>query len=237
MRTSRRRFAAVAAAVLGIGLSWSSIAAPAVAGGPTSVLLVSPDSGRTASLYATDPDYSVLAGLLGAAVDGDVPAEPSTADAEAQASGAGVTVTWLIHDVQVWRVDRIYPQAAGGPWVATQVSAGGPALTGDTPTTWHVVTRGKELEALLDRLGLDAAAPTPPPSLPATVAPVADAAPAVAAARAAASSEAPQPVADTGRGGFAPLLTALVGALAGAGVVLTASHRRRATGDSVRSNA
>ncbi len=163
MRTSRRRFAAVAAAVLGIGLSWSSIAAPAVAGGPTSVLLVSPDSGRTASLYATDPDYSVLAGLLGAAVDGDVPTEPSTADAEAQASGAGVTVTWLIHDVQVWRVDRIYPQAAGGPWVATQVSAGGPALTGDTPTTWHVVTRGKELEALLDRLGLDAAA-APPPS-------------------------------------------------------------------------
>lgn len=204
MGTSRRRFAAVAAAVLGIGLSWSSIAAPAVAGGPTSVLLVSPDSGRTASLYATDPDYSVLAGLLGAAVDGDVPTEPSTADAEAQASGAGVTVTWLIHDVQVWRVDRIYPQAAGGPWVATQVSAGGPALTGDTPTTWHVVTRGKELEALLDRLGLDAAA---------------------------------APVAGTGRGGFTLLLTALVGALAGAGVVLTASHRRRATGDSVRSNA
>ena len=29
--------------------------------------------------------------------------------------GAGVTLTWLIHDVQVWRVDRVYLGAEGGP--------------------------------------------------------------------------------------------------------------------------
>lgn len=223
MRTSRRRFVAVAVAVLGISLSWSSLAAPAAAGGPTSVLLVSPDTGRTASLYTGDPDYDLLAGLLGDSADAGVPAEPSAADAEAHASGAGVTVTWLIHDVQVWRVDRIYPEAAGGPWAATQVSTGGSAFIGDIPTTWHVVTRGKELEALLDRLGLGAATPPPPPP-PSTVPAAAVAAP--AGVTATAMSQAPQPVGGAGSGGLALLLTGLVGALAGAGVVLAASRRR-----------
>ena len=29
-------------------------------------------------------------------------------------------MTWLIHDVAVWRVDRVYLGDEGGPWIATQ---------------------------------------------------------------------------------------------------------------------
>ena len=37
-------------------------------------------------------------------------------------SGPGITVTWLVHDVEPWRVDRIYLGGKDGPWISTQVS-------------------------------------------------------------------------------------------------------------------
>lgn len=125
---------------------------PVSAGGPTSVLLVAPQSGRTASLYTTDADYDRLAQLVGAFGGNGVggTTDPSKGG---HAVGQTVTVTWLIHDVGVWRVDRIYPDAKGGPWISTQadITAGDPW---DGPTVWHTSTDGDKLITLLDQLGV-----------------------------------------------------------------------------------
>jgi hypothetical protein len=59
-----------------------------------------------------------------------------------------------MHDVQVWRVDRIYVAAEGGPWISTQQSFDGSASIWESKVTWHTAARGKELFALLDRLGV-----------------------------------------------------------------------------------
>ena len=79
-----------------------------------------PGAGSTASLYYTDPEYDELADLVGVA-------EPSgtfggTESGSGHEFGPGVTVTWLVHDVEPWRVDRIYLGGKDGPWISTQVS-------------------------------------------------------------------------------------------------------------------
>src|SRR6185295_20040617 len=70
------------------------------------------------------------------------------------ASGAGVTLTWLIHDVSAWRVDRVYLAADGGPLISTQMNLDG----GDPwaqPPLWHRAgANAKALTSLLNRLGV-----------------------------------------------------------------------------------
>lgn len=92
-------------------------AGPAAAGGPTSVLLASPYSDSATALYYTDNDYAELASLLGGQ---DLPGSP--AQAPAYAAGAPyVTVTWLTHDVMVWRLDRIF-LIGDDVWVVARTS-------------------------------------------------------------------------------------------------------------------
>lgn len=127
--------------------------APASAGGPTSALLVVPGEGKTASLYYTDPEYEPLASLVG--VGGD---EVHRVDRSGRSheTGPGVTVTWMIHDVTPWRVDRIYLAGPGAPWIATQILG----ETGDPwgSPVWHQPEAPVRLERLLDRLGVGEAA-------------------------------------------------------------------------------
>ncbi|HEX5087141.1 MAG TPA: hypothetical protein VFV89_04980 [Nocardioides sp.] len=125
-------------------------AGPATAGGPTSVLLSVPGEGRTASLYYTDASYDELAHLVG--VDGG---SGTTDDAgRSHEAGTGVNVTWLIHDVMPWRVDRIYLQGEGAPWIATQVVEGDTDSVWDSPVVWHQPEDGKALTRLLNSLGV-----------------------------------------------------------------------------------
>ena len=147
----RRRRAALV--VLMIVLISLLVAGPASAGGPTSVLLVEPGTGRTASLYTGDADYEALAELVGAF---DSPGVAGTSDPSGTSHEVGtvVTLTWLIHDVQVWRVDRIYLDAKGGTWISTQSDVSGSGTIWDIPPVWHTAASGKELAALLDRLGV-----------------------------------------------------------------------------------
>jgi hypothetical protein len=151
-----------------------ALAGPAAAGGPTSVLLVVPGEGRTASLYTGQADYETLSGLVG-----DSGNASDSAASHDHAIGTGVTVTWLIHDISVWRVDRIYPDAPGGPWIATQTSFDGSGDIWSSPVQWHNATQGNALTGLLTRLGLlggSAAAPpadVAPPASPAAVQPTA----------------------------------------------------------------
>ena len=127
---------------------------PAGAGGPTSALLAVPGQGKTASLYYTDPEYDALAGLVG--IDSEAGVGKVDKSGRRHDFAPGVTVTWLIHDVLPWRVDQIYLDGPGAPWIATQVSLddGTPM---DGPVVWHQPASPAELVTLLDRLGVGGA--------------------------------------------------------------------------------
>lgn len=143
---------------------------PAYAGGPTSVLLSVPGEGRTASLYYTEDAYEELADLVGA-YDGTGTVDGSGRSHE---TGTGVTLTWLIHDVTPWRVDRVYLQGDGAPWIASQVMEGDALSVWDSPVVWHQPANGTELTQLLNSLGVGqtgTAAEPPSPVEPGVTAP------------------------------------------------------------------
>ncbi|WP_328999155.1 hypothetical protein OHA18_32505 [Kribbella sp. NBC_00709] len=133
----RRTLALVAA----LAAALFAAAIPAHAGGPTSVLLSSPPS-VTAVGY-DDQRYYDLQELVQNAPEADN-ADP------AREAGRFVRATWLIHDMMVWRIDIIYPEAPGGPWISTQ------EFNGTTPSklTWHHPTDGARLLRLLDSFKL-----------------------------------------------------------------------------------
>ncbi|MEO3762738.1 hypothetical protein [Streptomyces sp. B8F3] len=145
-RRTRRVTTAVAAALAALGLALGP-AGPAAAGGPTSVLIVNGGSGDAAALHATDPDYAALdkaIGGTGARLD-PLLTEEDLGGADARQ----VRVTWLQHDVHVWRVDTLYPDARGGAVVSR--GTGGDAATAQT---WRRVEHPGRLGALLGRLGV-----------------------------------------------------------------------------------
>ena len=145
------RFRAIHTAAVLVAVVTVTSMGPAAAGGPTSALLSVPGEGKTASLYYTDHAYERLADLVGMESRGGVGAVDRSGLSHAK--GPGVTVTWLIHDVTPWRVDHIYLEGNGAPWIATQL-LGEFAGTGDGAVVWHQPRSGAELAALLDRLGV-----------------------------------------------------------------------------------
>jgi hypothetical protein len=172
VRTARAAGGSIAAAFVAATLS----AAPAQAGGPTSAFLSIPGAGQTSSLYYSDPEYDELAGFVGVSEPtGTFGGEESAAG---HASGPGVTVTWLIHDVEPWRVDRIYVGDKGEVWISTQSTMDGSIW--EAPALWHRPEHPARLAALLGDLGLgkksvtdtgvdgaaDAPADTTPPASP-----------------------------------------------------------------------
>ena len=116
---------------------------PAHAGGPTSVLLSAPPS--VVAFGYNDPRYDELAKLTEST--GPNLGSPSGE----HLSGRFVRATWLIHDMSVWRIDIIYPDAPGGPWIATEDS-----MSGTKPVTpsWHRATDSVKLVKLLSQLHL-----------------------------------------------------------------------------------
>ncbi|GGX33670.1 hypothetical protein [Streptomyces chartreusis] len=126
-------------------LVWGA-AAPASAGGPTSVLLVSPESTETASLYYSDKEYGQLERLLGSAALGTRNKPPEAALEAARQ----INVTWMVHDVSPWRLDRVYPVDDGKDvWIHTASDLGS-----TTNGTWHRAHQPSKLRALLSKLGL-----------------------------------------------------------------------------------
>ena len=221
MRVSLVRALLTAALLCAISL----VAAPANGGGPTSALLSVPGAGSTASLYYTDPEYDELAGLVGVA-------EPTgTFDGKESAGheyGAGVTVTWLVHDVEPWRVDRIYLGAEDGPWISTQVADSSGSIW-EGPVLWHQPEQGKRLADLLDGLGLGTKASTDTSFDGVAGAPVPESDDTAAAPPAAAGPEPATAAESTWRGaGWAA--GGLLGGLLG-GVLLTLAWTRRRSSD------
>jgi len=131
-----RRALALLATVLVVAASTTT---PAAAGGPTSVLLSAPP--QVVAFGYEDPQYSKLQELTQVTT----PREPGDLSHE---SGPFVRATWLIHDMTVWRIDIIYPDAPGGPWIATSESLDGPLDLGKP--VWHT---GADSVALVKLLG------------------------------------------------------------------------------------
>jgi hypothetical protein len=133
---------------LGVALAVMLLGAPsALAGGPTSVMLVSPDSAQTAALYYSAKEYGELQRLLG---------EPGAGSREEPAglragSGRQINVTWLIHDMSPWRVDRVYPDAPHSKdvWIHTSTDAA-QTMNG----YWHKAEQPAQVRALFRSLGL-----------------------------------------------------------------------------------
>jgi hypothetical protein len=145
MRIARSTLGTAAAALIVLALG----AAPASAGGPTSVLIANPTSGTAAALYFTDPDYATLQDAL-------EPGGVAVSDPPTLASGPGpgaINVTWLIHDVSVWRVDRIRLDASPDVWVQTDLTdADGVGLVG--ASGWHAASDAAAVYEVLGRLGV-----------------------------------------------------------------------------------
>jgi hypothetical protein len=118
-------------------------AAPAVAGGPTSVLVTVPGEGRSTSLYHTDTAYDRLWDAVGVGQDVEPADDPGGAP-----DRTPVTLTWLIHDVAVWRVDQVFVHD-GTAYVRTQENLGGGPLSEGTSVLHEAAP---ELMPLLDRL-------------------------------------------------------------------------------------
>lgn len=124
-------------------------AAPAPAGGPTSVLLVSPSTGRTASLHTTNAAYTTLMSQL---VVEPVAERPGLVP---PTGGDEIVVTWMIHDVQPWRVDRITFDDDGRPeWIHTSQSMGGGPIEAGGDGTWHRPADVLVLDEVLTDLGM-----------------------------------------------------------------------------------
>jgi hypothetical protein len=121
-------------------------ASSASAGGPTSVLVVSPQSTETAALYYSDEEYGELEQLLGAPRTGvrDKPPEANLTAARQ------INVTWMVHDVSPWRLDRVFPLADGDDvWIHTATN-----LPETVNGQWHRAQHPGQLRALLKDLGV-----------------------------------------------------------------------------------
>ncbi len=141
----RKRFLAALIALLA-AVSWCAVVQPASAGGPTSVLLANPQTGRVAALYYTDRAYDRLADAVGAFASetGSTDRPPAVPD---DLTGE-VRLTWLIHDMSIWRIDRVHATTEDGMWLQTVVRTDGGDVF-DQPGTWHRPVDPKALAAAL----------------------------------------------------------------------------------------
>lgn len=138
------RWVAVFATVLGLGLG---LAPNAVAGGPTSVLVTSPETGRTTALAVTDKRYAELERLLGPVGRG-VKERPASLDESV--GRRQINVVWMRLDLTPGRADRVFPgDDPDTVWIHT---------ASEVPETyrgyWHRAARPNPLLAVFTELGL-----------------------------------------------------------------------------------
>jgi hypothetical protein len=143
----RRILLVLLTALLGL-TGWVGTAGSAYAGGPTSVLMSNPGLGRATALHIANADYDRLYAAVGEPT-GD-PEPPSGLSL----GGEEVRLTWLIHDVRVWRIDRVHLTRNDGIWLETVTALTGDGHPFDQPARWHRATNDQALTALLSQAGL-----------------------------------------------------------------------------------
>jgi hypothetical protein len=127
-------------------VGWFAAGQSASAGGPTSVLLANPQTGRVAALYHTDKAYERLAGAVGASESQT--GSTNKPGAVTDDFTGEIRLTWLIHDMSIWRIDRVHATTQDGMWVQTVVRTDGGDVF-DQPGTWHRPVDPKALAAAL----------------------------------------------------------------------------------------
>jgi hypothetical protein len=168
----RRILLVLLTALLGL-TGWAGAAGSAYAGGPTSVLLVNRDRARVHALYITDAAYNRLDAAVGDLDGASTP--PAGVDRSVKDQ---VKLTWLIHDVTVWRLDRVVLTRNDGIWIETV-----PTLPEDDRTSrWHRAYDDQALTALLSAAGLLGERAQPHGDSPATTTPASAVADGVSAA-------------------------------------------------------
>lgn len=208
----------VAIGVLALTLAAAPIAR---AGGPTSVIVVWPAENTAAAFYYSDPEYQQLQDTIGDLTGG----KPDDL-AQVPAGSGYVNVTWLIHDVVIWRTDRISlgdDRVSNVHTVEFSLSSQTKAVGAD-----HPAARPVELNTLLDRIlterraqkAATATTTWAPTSAPASTAPATAGGSATAPAAApttAGSAAAAAPPPTGGGGGDGGWWWALAGLILGAG--------------------
>jgi hypothetical protein len=131
------------------------VPAPAKGGGPTSVLLASPTQALAGGLYHTDPRYAELESLLHGA--GAVRDERAARPADL-AMADYLNITWMVHDVHVWRTDTLVLDAPGGPWISTRLAEADGTVPIDE--SWRALRDGHRIRELVASVLTNRPAPT-----------------------------------------------------------------------------
>jgi len=119
---------------------------PAQAGGTSTVLLSAPGIPKVVAVGYYEQTYKDLTQLMDPAQSRNLVPE------EDRASGSFIRAVWMINDEAPWRLDMIYPDAPGGPWIATQTGTGNGNLA--SKPVWHRATNDVALIKLLVTRGL-----------------------------------------------------------------------------------
>lgn len=127
-------------AVLLAAAALFAVPMPARAGGPTSVLITDPSTGRASGLHYGQPAYGELERLL---QEGEPLPTPGR-----DLGGSSYTLTWMVHDVTPWRVQFVRPDARGGPIVGTQAMNHDGQIEEDL--TWLRLDDGTAVTQLLE---------------------------------------------------------------------------------------
>ncbi|MBG0853025.1 hypothetical protein I2W78_14495 [Streptomyces spinoverrucosus] len=145
-KARRRELAGVAAALTAALALLTAVAPSASAGGPTSVLVTSPQSTEAEALYYSAEEYGKLQQLLDQPGAGAVTKPPEADLTRARQ----INVTWLLHDVTPWRHDRVYASSEDQDvWIHTATN-----LPESLNGHWHRAERPTLLRALLKELGV-----------------------------------------------------------------------------------
>jgi hypothetical protein len=83
------------------------------------VLITSPTEQRATGLYTSQAMYAELSKALGT---NTAVADPDAPVLHGSPGSSAINLTWLRHDVHVWRVDHVFLTVPGGPWVETYES-------------------------------------------------------------------------------------------------------------------
>jgi hypothetical protein len=111
--------------------------------------MTNPESGRASALHIANADYDRLYAAVGAEATGD-PAPPTGLSSGEEE----VRLTWLIHDMQIWRIDRVHLTRQDGIWIETVVEHNGDGDVFDRPSRWHRANDEQALTSLLVSAGL-----------------------------------------------------------------------------------